>query len=67
MATVLERPTTQSNDRPEPELDAFLAALGDLSRRFGIAIGEGALLYIMDQEDYARSYAASAESELSFV
>ena len=68
MATVLERASgkAQKSDCSQ-ELTAFLAELGELSRRFGLAIGDGASLYVMEPEDYARAYLASDESGLSFA
>ena len=67
MATVLERPSTAQNESaPTADLNGFLAALGELSRQYGIAIGDGASLYLMEREDYARSYVTSDASELSF-
>ena len=68
MATVLTRkPEQRTTDIAHNTLETFLTELGELSRRHGIAIGDGASLYVMEQEDYARSYLASDESELSFA
>ena len=67
MATVLERATSdQSRTVPVADLSGFLAELGESSRRYGLGIGDGASLYLMEQEDYSRSYQASDESDLSF-
>lgn len=68
MASVLE-PKAAKTERTAAsvDLDGFLTALGDLSRRFGLAIGDGAQLYVMEAEDYQRSYLANDESDLSFA
>ena len=46
---------------------AFLSDLGDLSRRHGLAIGDGATLYVMEQDDFTRAYRLSGDSELTFA
>ena len=68
MTTVLERPAEDSAKlNADVPLREFLADLGDISRRYGIAISDGASLYVMEPEDYARSYLVSNESELTFA
>nr|NUR37549.1 hypothetical protein [Sphingomonas sp.] len=68
MATVLEPKSASRESEPKSvDLDGFLAQLADLSRRFGIAIGDGAQLYVMETEDYQRAYRTSDESDLSFA
>ena len=68
MATLLDRPTAQKAEQStNPTLDAFLAELAELSRRHGIAIADGADLYVMEPEDFARSYQASDDSVLTFA
>jgi hypothetical protein len=70
MATVIERPeavSTGSQHGDSKQLDGFLAELAELSRRFGLSISDGAFLYVMEPEDYARSYSADDESALSFT
>jgi hypothetical protein len=65
MATALkERPRAEA--RPSADLEAFLNDLGEVSRKHGIALTDGATLYIMEQEDFARSYSADSESALTF-
>lgn len=66
MATVF-KPGMTVEQANGPALVAFLAALGDLSRKHGIALTDGASLYVMEQEDFARSYLATDESELTFA
>jgi hypothetical protein len=71
MATLLRRPDVRKADGCSDEIDRrlsdFLAELGEISRRFGLAIGDGAELYIMEPEDFARSYLTNSDSGLSFA
>lgn len=68
MATVMERPLARDSARqPEAKMEGFLAELGEISRRYGIAISDGATLYLMEPDDYARSYSTSNESDLTFL
>jgi len=48
-------------------LSGFLAELGELSRRCGIGLTDGATIYLMETEDDSRSYTADDESRLSFA
>lgn len=57
----------QQIDVSADALGAFLNELGELSRRYGLAITEGATLFLMDDDDYVRSYVADDESCLSFA
>lgn len=69
MATVLDRPAATEARAAyvtNAALNAFLAELSELSRRHGIGLTDGATLYLMEPEDFTRSYTASDESELSF-
>lgn len=56
--------------RLEPEQAAksvandFLSALTELSRAYGIAIGDGAQLFVMEAGDEAFGYSADDESRL---
>jgi len=47
-------------------LAAFLADLSDISHRQGIAVVDGATLFVIEREDFARTYSANDESSLSF-
>lgn len=72
MTEVLERMSAakllqEAGTCNDVEVSRFLSELGELSRRHGLAITDGASLYIMEQEDYARTYLASDESILSFA
>ena len=69
MATLLRsRADEQGHHHADDErLSAFLAELGDLSRRHGFGLTDGAAVYMMEQEDYARSYIVNDQSELSFA
>ena len=68
MASIIDRPQSRPKESrtDHQRLDDFLAELGELSRRFGLAIGDGACLYLMEPEDFARSYTADDESALTF-
>jgi hypothetical protein len=71
MATLLTRPEVKIAGSDQGEIDErlarFLAELGELSRRFGLAIGDGAYIYLIEPEDFARSYLANSESGLTFA
>ncbi len=45
------------------KMDGFARALTELGREHGIGV-EGAILYAMEQEDYAFSYSVDDESRL---
>lgn len=66
MATALqERPHVGTQTLPD--IEAFLRDLGELSRKHGLALTDGASLYVMEQEDFARSYLADDASALTFA
>lgn len=71
MVTIMERPARsaaeEQSGKNDHSLDDFLAELGELSRRYGLAVGDGALLYVMEPEDHTRAYTANDESALSFA
>ena len=46
-----------------PDLDPFLAELGDLCRKHGVGI-EGGTLFVMEDEDRAFGYVCDIESHL---
>jgi hypothetical protein len=48
------------------KLAAFLRELGELSRKYGMAIGDPTTVFIMEPEDYQTEYKCDAESVLSF-
>lgn len=57
--------TTTPPERREPDnLTAFLAALTEVSERYGIAISDGAELYEMEPDDRLFTYYADADSRL---
>lgn len=57
---------TTPDDRPCGGLTRFLDALTDLSRRTGIAVGDGAPLYLMEAEDVDRRYCVDRADYLHF-
>lgn len=58
--------TNSAPGSQEPDnLSAFLAALTELSERYGIAIADGVELYEMEPDDRLASYRADSESRLS--
>jgi hypothetical protein len=66
MATALkERPRVEAPDATDVE--AFLRDLGEVSRKHGIGLTDGATLYLMEPEDFARSYLADNKSDLTFA
>lgn len=65
MATVLERPIIAS--KASADVDQFLCELTQLSHRHGLGLTNGASLYLMEPEDYARTFAASDDSDLTFA
>ncbi|HEV7659936.1 MAG TPA: hypothetical protein VGO55_08835 [Allosphingosinicella sp.] len=66
MATALkERPRVEAP--PVADVEAFLRDLEEVGRRHGIGLTDGASLYLMEPEDFARSYLANDASELTFA
>lgn len=57
--------TTPPEHREPDNLTAFLAALTEVSERYGIAISDGAELYEMEPDDRLFAYHADADSRLS--
>ena len=60
----------QSNSRPaqesEPEkLNEFLAALSELSAKYGIGITGDPVLFVMEKDDFAFAYRVDPESNLT--
>jgi hypothetical protein len=54
----------EKQDCPD-NVSQFLEALSAASHRFGIAISDSTL-FVMTQEDYARTYRADDESLMAF-
>ena len=54
-------------DVQEAALRAFLIELDQLSYRHGIALSEGATLFLMERYDYECRYTATDESALIFA
>ena len=65
--TTLKPREVATKTRSKVNLKAFLADLGELSRHHGIGVGDGATLYVMEREDYSRSYLTNEQSELTFA
>jgi hypothetical protein len=66
MATALkQRP--QVDAPPAVNIEAFLRDLGEVSRRHGLGLTDGASLYLMEREDFARSYLVDDESAVTFA
>ena len=57
--------TTAAGSHEPDNLSAFLAALTELSERYGIAIADGVALYEMEPDDRLSTYRADSESRLS--
>ena len=60
-------PHVEPANADSDNLERFLRELGELSYKYGLALTNGASLYAMEREDYARTYRADAESQLTFA
>jgi hypothetical protein len=48
------------------KLEKFLREMGDLSRRYGFALGEPSTIFVMEPEDYQTEYRCDENSVMSF-
>jgi hypothetical protein len=55
------------NIKASENLTQFVASLTALSHRYGLALQDGAEIYVMDHETSQRQYPADEASKLSFV
>jgi hypothetical protein len=64
----LERPA-QTNERQytQEEIDAFLKDLTELSHRHGLGIAGKPVLFIMEKDDYTRTYRHMPGDEFEFA
>jgi hypothetical protein len=63
------RKTDQHFTAQKPAVDtaAFERDLTELSRRHGIGIAGSATLFVMEPDDYDRTYSSDAQSRLQFI
>jgi hypothetical protein len=48
------------------KLERFLRELGELSRKYGLALGERTTVFVMEPEDYSTEYRCDDDSVMSF-